>query len=396
MSDIRETDSTYVANTYARFPLVIREGHGSIAVSEDGKEYIDLGSGIAVNVFGYSDPEWIEAVTSQLSLVQHTSNLYYTGPCAELARELCTRTGMKKVFFCNSGAEANECAIKAARRYGALKHGPDCSTIITLKDSFHGRTLTTLAATGQDHFHELFQPLTPGFVCAEGNDLESVRKLIETNNVCGILMETVQGEGGVNVMTPAFVQGVRALCDEYDLIMIIDEVQTGNGRCGSLYSFMHFGILPDAATTAKGLGGGLPIGAAMLSEKLQDIFHPGDNGSTFGGNPAVASGALSVLKRIDDACLEGVKKRSELIFETLQDAEGVKSIRGLGLMIGIEPEYRSAKEIASDCLEAGVLVLTAGHNRVRLLPALNIPMEELRQGLEVLKQAFAKKQEEAA
>ena len=392
MSNIMETDSTYVADTYARFPVVIQGGHGSVAFGEDGREYIDLGSGIAVNVFGYSDGAWVKAVSDQLHRVQHTSNLYYTGPCAELAKELCERTGMRKVFFCNSGAEANECAIKAARRYGELKHGKGCSTIITLKDSFHGRTLTTLSATGQDHFHELFQPLTPGFVYAEGNDLDSVKQLIETNDVCGVMIETVQGEGGVNVMTPDFVKGVRALCDEHDLIMIIDEVQTGNGRTGSLYSFQGYGILPDVATTAKGLGGGLPIGATMLSEKLQDIFHPGDNGSTFGGNPAVAAGALCVLKRIDEDCLTAVKEKSKLIFQAMEGQAGVKSVRGLGLMIGIEPEYRSAKEIAADCLKDGVLVLTAGKNRVRLLPTLNIPEADLMKALEVLKKEFAKKE----
>lgn len=388
MHTIRELDDTYVAHTYARFPVSITEGHGSIAIAEDGKEYIDLGSGIGVNLFGYCDKVWMEAVTSQLARVQHTSNLYYTGPCAQLAEALCTRTGMKKVFFCNSGAEANECAIKAARRYGQLHHGNDCSTMITLKDSFHGRTLTTLAATGQDHFHELFQPLTAGFVHAEANDLESVKRLVN-DQVCGILMECVQGEGGVNVLSEAFVKGVRDLCDEKDLILIIDEVQTGNGRTGALYSFMNYGILPDAATTAKGIGGGLPIGAAMLGEKLQDIFTPGDNGSTFGGNPAVAAGALSNLNRLDDALFADVRRKSELIFSALNGAEGVKSISGMGLMIGIEPEFTTAREIARACLDEGVLVLTAGHNKVRLLPALNIPDELLIRALDVLKRAFA-------
>ena len=389
MSEIRELDETYVAHTYARFPVTIVKGKGSLAFDENGKQYIDLGSGIAVNLFGYSDETWINAVSAQLSAVQHTSNLYYTGPCAKLAKTLCEKTGMKKVFYCNSGAEANECAIKAARRYGQLKHGDDCFTIITLKDSFHGRTLTTLAATGQDHFHELFQPLTPGFVYAEANDLSSVKKLIEENSVCGIMIECVQGEGGVNVLTAEFVQGVRALCDEHDLVLITDEVQTGNGRCGALYAFMNYGILPDVVTTAKGLGGGLPIGVTMLGEKLTDIFRPGDNGSTFGGNPVVAAGALSNLERLDDAFLADVRRRSDHIFEVLKDAPGVKSLSGAGLLIGIEPSEKSAKEIANACLEQGVLVLTAGHNKVRLLPALNIPDDLLDQALNVLLQALA-------
>ncbi len=379
-------DQTYVANTYARFDVALKEGKGSVIKDENGEEYIDMGSGIAVNLFGYCDEVWQKAVTEQLSSLQHSSNLYYTGPCAELAQVLCEKSGMKKVFYCNSGAEANECAIKAARKYAQEKKGSDYYTIITLRNSFHGRTLTTLAATGQDHFHELFQPLTPGFVHA--STLEEIKEIVSSQKIAGIMIECVQGEGGVNVQSQEFVKGIYDLCQKEDLIMIVDEVQTGNGRTGKLYSYMHYGIMPDVVTTAKGLGGGLPIGCTMLGEKVKDIFKPGDNGSTFGGNPVVCAGALSNINRLDDAFLAEVSRKSDLIFSTLKDAEGVKSISGLGLMIGIEPEKITAKEAAVKCLEKHVLVLTAGGNKVRLLPALNIDDELLLKALDVLKEVL--------
>lgn len=379
-------DQTYVANTYARFDVALKEGKGSVIKDENGEEYIDMGSGIAVNLFGYCDEVWQKAVTEQLSSLQHSSNLYYTGPCAELAQVLCEKSGMKKVFYCNSGAEANECAIKAARKYAQEKKGSDYYTIITLRNSFHGRTLTTLAATGQDHFHELFQPLTPGFVHA--STLDEIREIVSSQKIAGIMIECVQGEGGVNVQSQEFVKGIYDLCQKEDLIMIVDEVQTGNGRTGKLYSYMHYGIMPDVVTTAKGLGGGLPIGCTMLGEKVKDIFKPGDNGSTFGGNPVVCAGALSNINRLDDAFLAEVSRKSDLIFSTLKDAEGVKSLSGLGLMIGIEPEKITAKEAAVKCLEKHVLVLTAGGNKVRLLPALNIDDELLLKALDVLKEVL--------
>lgn len=387
--DIRTLDETYVAKTYGRFPLTLVSGKGSVAKDENGKEYIDLGSGIAVNLFGYSDAVWAEAVTRQLTQLAHTSNLYYTGPCALLAEQLCQRTGMKKVFYCNSGAEANECAIKAARRWGQKTKGDACHTIITLKDSFHGRTLTTLAATGQDHFHELFQPLTPGFVHAEANDIDSVRALVKEHNVCAVMIECIQGEGGVRTLTKEFVQGIREVADENGLLIIDDEVQTGNGRTGTLYAYMQYGIVPDIVTTAKGLGGGLPIGVTMLGEKVKDIFQPGDNGSTFGGNPAVCAGALSNLNRLDDAMLEGVRKKAAYIRAQLENAPGVQAVTGLGLMIGIEPVKASAADIAKKCMDKGVLVLTAKGNKVRLLPALNIPDELLEKAIAVLKDVLA-------
>ena len=389
MSTIRQLDETYIAKTYGRFPVTLVSGKGSVALDEAGNEYIDLGSGIAVNLFGYSDDVWKEAVIEQLNTLQHTSNLYYTGPCAKLAEELCTRTGMKKVFYCNSGAEANECAIKAARRWGQLHKGDDCYTIITLKDSFHGRTLTTLAATGQDAFHQLFLPLTPGFVHAEANNIESVKELVKKHRVCAVMIECVQGEGGVNALDKQFVKDLVQLAEEEHLLIIDDEVQTGNGRTGTLYAYMQYGFTPDIVTTAKGIGGGLPIGVTMLGEKVEDIFHPGDNGSTFGGNPAVCAGALSNLKRLDDAMLKDVQRKADWIRNELGNAPGVKGLSGLGLMVGIEPVNAKASDIAAKCLAKGVLVLTAKGNKVRLLPALNIPDEILEKGIGVLKEVLA-------
>ena len=389
MSEIRELDNQYVASTYARFPVEIVSGKGSIAYDSEGSEYIDMGSGIAVNLFGYCDEEWKNAVITQLNDVQHTSNLYYTGPCAKLAMQLCLRTGMKKVFFSNSGAESNECAIKAARKYAAEKKGSDYYTIITLKNSFHGRTLTTLAATGQDKFHELFQPLTPGFVHADVNDISSVEKLVSENKCAGIMIECVQGEGGVNALDPQFVKAIAEIAEREDLIIIDDEVQAGNGRTGKLYAYMNYDITPDVITTAKGLGGGLPIGVTMLGAKVENIFKPGDNGSTFGGNPAVCAGALSNLNRIDEQLLSEIRRKSDYIKSRLEGAPGVRCISGMGLMIGIEPENAKAGDIAKKCLENKVLVLTSGQNKVRLLPALNIPDELLEKAVSVIKDAFA-------
>ena len=379
MSELQALDKAFVAGTYARFPVEIVRGEGSLMYDAEGKCYIDMGTGIAVNAFGVCDPVWVAAVTEQLSRVQHTSNLYYTEPCARLAGELCTKTGLKKVFFGNSGAEANECAIKVARKYAAEHKGAEYSTIVTLQNSFHGRTLTTLAATGQEHYHELFQPLTPGFVHTPANDLAAMEALVREHKVAGILMEIVQGEGGVIALEEDFVRGVAALCAREDIILMIDEVQTGNGRTGALYAYMHYGITPDVVTTAKGLGGGLPIGACLLGEKVESVLGHGDHGSTFGGNPVACAGACSILSRIDDALLAGVRERAAYIRETLQSAKGVKSVSGMGLMIGVETE-RPASEIVRDCMARGVLCLTA-KSRVRLLPALNIPMDVLKKAV---------------
>lgn len=375
-----EKDSQYIANTYKRFPVEIVEGKGSIAKDADGKEYIDLASGIAVNTFGYSDSEWVDAVTKQLNTLQHTSNLYYTDPCIELAKLLCEKTGMKKVFFANSGAEANECAIKAARKYAENKGRS--TTIITLQNSFHGRTLTTLAATGQDTFHKDFLPLTDGFITIPANDSDALEKAFEAASPCAVMFEVVQGEGGVNPLDVSFVEKIRELCEKHDALMICDEVQVGNGRSGLLYGYMNYGIKPDVFTTAKGLGGGLPIGACVLGEKAKDVFTYGSHGSTFGANPVCCAGALNILSRLNDTVLAGVKEREAIIRTTLEGADGIESVSGLGLMLGIKTK-KPAGEIVSACMERGVLVITA-KDKVRLLPPLNIPEELLRKALAVI------------
>lgn len=382
MSNIFEREKQFVAGTYARFPLQIVSGKGALLRGADGKEYIDLGAGIAVNTFGMADEGWIAAVTEQLARYQHTSNLYYTDPCVTLAELLCSRTGMKRVFFSNSGAEANECAIKAARKYACERKGNDYYTIITLKNSFHGRTLTTLAATGQDTFHQMFLPLTDGFVHVEANNIDDLRAAVAANKCAAIMFEPVQGEGGVNPLNKAFVAEMARLAADNDLLLICDEVQTGNGRTGKLYGYMNFDVTPDIVSTAKGLGGGLPIGATMLGEKVQDIFTPGTNGSTFGGNPVCCAGAVNILSRIDDDLLEGVLARSQYIFDRLCAADGVEGVSGLGLMIGIKT-LKPAKEVVNKCLEKGVLVLTA-KDKVRLLPPLNIDMKLLEKAVDVI------------
>ena len=376
-------DQEYVAGTYGRFPLELVSGRGSVLTAADGKEYIDLGSGIGVTAFGFGDAQWTNAVTAQLNKLQHTSNLYYTEPCAKLAQLLCEKTGMRKVFFSNSGAEANECAIKVARKYSAEKKGADCYTILTLVNSFHGRTLTTLAATGQDHFHKDFQPLTPGFVHVQTNNIQQLQETVDSLKIAGIMLECVQGEGGVNPLTPEFVQAAAALARERDIPLIIDEVQTGNGRTGSLYAYMHFGIQPDIVSTAKGLGGGLPVGATLMGEKVQYVLKAGDHGSTYGGNPVCCAGALSVISRLDEEFLAEVRRKSAYVFSALSGAPGIENVCGMGLMIGIKTA-KPAKEVVNACLDRGVLCLTA-KDKVRLLPALNIPMEDLEKAIEVIK-----------
>lgn len=382
--NITSTDNTFVAATYGRFPIELSHGKGSLVYDTNGKEYIDMGTGIAVNGFGLCDDEWNGAVKAQLDMLAHTSNLYYTEPCAKLAELLCTRTGMKKVFFSNSGAEANECAIKTARRYSFQKYGEGRSTVVTLKNSFHGRTITTLAATGQDSFHTEFGPFTDGFVYAEAGNIDSVITSAKENNACAIMMELVQGEGGVMKLDEAFVKAVYNFCLENDILLIIDEVQTGNGRTGTLYAFEQFGIMPDIVSTAKGLGGGLPIGATLFSDKTKDVLTPGSHGSTFGGNPVCAAGAYNIISRIDDNLLTDVKAKSDYIFSALSNAKGIKSVSGMGLMIGLETE-KDAKQVVSECRENGVLVLTA-KQKIRLLPALNIPKDKLEKAIEIIKE----------
>ena len=388
MALLMEKDNEFVANTYKRFPVEIVSGKGSIFTDINGKEYIDMGSGIGVNCFGTADDVWAEAVAKQAATLQHTSNLYYTAPCAELAELLCNKTGMKKVFFCNSGAEANECAIKTARKYAQDKKGEEYYTVITLVNSFHGRTVTTLAATGQETFHTMFTPLTEGFVYVPANDLDAVKKAIDENKCAAVMFECVQGEGGVMPLEKDYLQALAAYAAEKDVLLIADEVQTGNGRTGELYGYMNFGIVPDIVSTAKGLGGGLPIGACMFSENTENVLSFGQHGSTFGGNPVCCAGALSVLKRMDEKFLADVKAKSKYVFDALDGAKGVEAVSGMGLMIGITTT-RPAAEIVSECIENGVLCLTA-KTKVRLLPPLNIPQPLLEKAIEIIKSACAK------
>ena len=384
---IMDMDKAYVAGTYKRFPVEIVSGKGSHAVDSQGKTYVDMGSGIGVTAFGYGDEAWKAAVCAQLDKVQHTSNLYYNAPCAQLAKLLCEKTGMKKVFFSNSGAEANECAIKAARKYSAEKKGTDCYTIVTLQNSFHGRTLTTLAATGQDHFHQLYQPLTPGFVHVPANDIQALKDCVAKVKVAGILMEVVQGEGGVLPLTAEYLAAANKLAHEQDIPLMMDEVQIGNGRSGKLYGYMNFDVQPDIVSTAKGLGGGLPIGACLLGEKVQNVLGFGDHGSTYGGNPVCCAGGVSIIGRLTDDFLAEVQKKSAYVFQTLTGAPGIESVTGLGLMIGVKP-VAPAAEVVKKCMERGVLCLTA-KNKVRLLPALNIPMEDLKFAVETIRTVAA-------
>ena len=390
MDILQQQDKEYIAGTYARFPLTIEGGKGSVVWDDAWKIYTDLSSGIAVNTFGIADDEWIKSITEQAGKIQHMSNLYYTEPCVKLAQLLCDRTGLKKVFFSNSGAEANECAIKAARKYAAEKHGADCYNIVTLKNSFHGRTITTLAATGQDVFHKDFLPLTEGFIYVEPNDIEKIEKVLFENRCAAVMLEVVQGEGGVMPLDKDYLQSLERICRERDILLICDEVQTGNGRSGKLYSYMNYGIFPDIVSTAKGLAGGLPLGATLFSEKTKDVLTPGSHGSTFGGNPICCAGAINILSRLDEKTLAGVRKRSEYIFSELSGAPGIKEVSGLGLMIGIKTE-RDASEVINACIKKGVLVIKA-KDKVRLLPALNIPMELLEQAVGVIKEVCADKE----
>lgn len=384
----KELDNKYIAHSYGRFDVCLTKGKGSVLYDEKGKKYIDFTSGIGVNAFGICDDIWKEAVEEQLTKVQHTSNLYFTEPCAKLAELLCKKSKMENVFFANSGAEANEGAIKFARKYSSDKYGDNRHTIITLKDSFHGRTITTLAATGQDVFHKDFGPFTQGFKYCEANNIDELKKLI-TDDVCAIMFECIQGEGGVNNLDKEFIDEAVKQAEEKDILLIVDEVQTGNGRTGKYFAYQNYGIKPDIVTTAKGLGGGLPIGAVLFGEKLKDTVTPGSHGSTFGGNPIVAAGAISIVERIDDKFLDEVKAKGKYITDFVAKIKGVKDISGMGLMIGILTD-KSASDIAKECLNRGLLVLTAHKNKVRLLPALNISYEEIDEGLKILKEVIEK------
>jgi aminotransferase, acetylornithine/succinylornithine family len=383
----KEKDNEFVSHAYGRFDVALSSGKGSTVWDENGKEYIDFGSGIGVTAFGIADEEWKSAVEAQLDKIQHASNLYYTKPCADLAMLLCEKTGMKKVFFANSGAEANEGMIKFARKYSFDKYGEGRKTIITLVNSFHGRTITTLSATGQDGFHTVFGPFTPGFKYCPANDIKALNDMI-TDDVCAIMFECIQGEGGVLNLNEEFVHEIAKIGAEKDILVAVDEVQTGNGRTGKYFAYMNYGITPDIVSTAKGLAGGLPMGAVLFGEKLKDTVTPGSHGSTFGGNPIAAAGAISIVERIDDKFLNEVAAKGDYIRDYLGKIKGVKSISGMGLMLGIETE-KPAKEIAAECLERGLLVLTA-KTKIRLLPALNISKNELDKGLNILKEVIEK------
>ena len=384
---IMQMDQAAVAATYKRFPVEIVSGKGSVVVDPQGKEYIDMGSGIGVTAFGIADEAWQQAVIEQIGKVQHMSNLYYTEPCARLATMLCEKTGMKKVFFSNSGAEANECAIKVARKYALQQHGADHYTIVTLQQSFHGRTLATLAATGQDVFHSQFLPLPEGFVSVPANDIEAIKAAAIEHKAAALMLECVQGEGGVRALDADYLQAVAAFAKEQDILLIVDEVQAGNGRTGKLYSYMHFGITPDIISTAKGLSGGLPLGATLMSAKVENVLTYGDHGSTFGGNPVCCAAAISVFGRLTDELLAEVIAKGEYIREQLIGAPGVEAVTGLGLMIGIKTT-KPAAEVLKTCMDNGVLCLTA-KDKLRLLPALNIPQEVLAKAISVIKAACA-------
>ena len=381
--DIIKEDKENILNTYKRFEVVLKEGHGSVLVDENKKEYIDFSSGIGTNIYGVCDKEWVDAVCNQAHLLQHTSNLYYSEPQVKLAKLLCEKTGMKKVFFSNSGAESNECAIKTARKYSFDKYGEGRNEIITLVNSFHGRTIATLSATGQDVFHQFFFPFVGGFKYCHANDIKELDSMVD-NKTCAIMIETVQGEGGVNALDPEFIKHIDKICKEKDLVFIVDEVQTGNGRTGYLYSYMEYGVTPDVVTTAKGIAGGLPFGAILFGEKTEKTLGYGQHATTFGGNPICASAAYSVISRIDDKLLSHVRDMRKLIEDKLIGVPGIKSISGKGLMVGIEiDENKKAADVVAKGIENGVIMLTA-KNKIRLLPPLNITKEELKKGLDLL------------
>jgi len=383
--EIQARDQSYVAGTYNRFPVALARGKNATCWDEAGSEYIDFTSGIGVNSLGYADPCWLEAVKAQLDRLQHTSNLFYTGGCGRVAEALCTRSGMKKAFFANSGAEANECAIKAARKYSFDKYGQGRSNIVTLENSFHGRTVTTVSATGQDSFHRFFMPFTPGFVRALPTLEDTLPKLDGT--VCAVMMEMVQGEGGIVPLDASYVQAVAEYCRARDILVVVDEVQTGIGRTGTLFACQQYGIEPDIITCAKGLGAGLPIGAALLGEKAQNVLGPGDHGSTFGANPVACAGAMEVLNRLDEAMLEGVREKGAYIQEKLKRLRGVKAVTGLGLMLGVELEGFTAQQLVAEGIKKGVLTLTA-KKKLRLLPPLTITYAEIDRGLAALTAAI--------
>lgn len=382
----KQYDDEYIIHSYGRFPVLLTKGKGATVQDDTGKTYIDFTSGIGVNALGFCDDNWVQAVSTQLQSLQHTSNLYYTEPCIQAAKLLCEKSGMKKVFFGNSGAEANEGVIKAARKYSFLKYGASRNKIIALQNSFHGRTMAALSATGQDAYHNFFFPFVDGFSFAKANDFADILSKM-TDDVCAVMLETVQGEGGVVPLDKEYVQAVAKACKEKDILLIVDEVQTGMGRTGSLFSYQQFGIQPDLVSCAKGLGGGLPIGAVLFGEKTETVFVPGDHGSTFGGNPVICAGAVHILNTMDEAFLQDVQKKGAYLKEKIEKMPHVENVAGLGMMLGIQLDVEE-KPVINALLEAGLLVLSA-KTKIRLLPPLTITQEELDKGLTILEQTLA-------
>lgn len=370
--------------TYGHFNVALKSGKNATITDFDGKEYIDFTAGIGVNSIGHGNQKWINAVQSQAEKIAHTSNLYYNEPVALLSKALCKKSGYDKVFFCNSGAEANECAIKLARKYSFDNYGSGRHNIITLTNSFHGRTMATISATGQDSMHKYFFPFNEGFIYISDYDLKTIEEQIKTKTVCAVMFEFIQGEGGVVPLSKDFLQKLEKLCKDNDILLIADEVQTGVGRTGTFYAYEQFDIKPDILTSAKGLGNGLPMGACLCCEFLGNTLCAGSHGSTFGGNPIACIGALTVVETIDNDLLKEVKEKSDYIFNKLKDVKQIKNIRGLGLMIGIELKNQDAKEVAKKCVENGLLILTA-KSLLRMLPPLTITYEEIDKGLEILK-----------
>ena len=382
---VKLQDQAYILHTYGRVDAALVKGRNARAWDVDGKEYIDFTAGIGVNALGYCDPEWSAAVAEQAGNIQHMCNYYYCPENTALAQELSRASGMAKAFFCNSGAEANECAVKIARKYGE-KRG--AYRIVTLENSFHGRTLTTLAATGQEGFHREFLPLTEGFLYAQAGDLAGIQALLD-GSVCAVMLEMVQGEGGVIPMDEGFVKGLAQLCREKDVLLLIDEVQTGIGRTGRFFAYQGYGVQPDVVTCAKGIAGGLPMGACLVSERLGDILQPGQNGSTFGGNPIASAAARVVVRRVSEPdFLQSVAEKGAYFREKLEAMPQVEYVRGRGLMLGVKLKEKDAHDVLVQCAKAGLLILTA-KELVRFLPPLTITQEDIDQGLAIFQQVLA-------
>lgn len=392
--DLKEKDKEYIINSYARYDSVLMRGTSATAIDSDNREIIDFGSGIGVNSLGFANENWANAICRQAKKLQHTSNLFYNEPSILLAEELIKLTQLKKVFFCNSGAEANEAALKIARKFSYDKYGTGRNKILSLTNSFHGRTIATLSLTGQDSFHKFFNPFVDSHFYSNP-DIESIEKMID-DDYAAIFIELIQGEGGVNVLDYDFVKKLEQLCIKNDLLLIVDEVQTGIGRTGKIFCYEHYGIKPNIVTLAKGLGGGLPIGACLVDQRCAKVIKAGEHGTTFGGNPVVAAGALEVLRTVsEDKFIDAVNSKAELFRNLLKEIPEIKSISGIGLMIGIElPKYINSREFADKCLENGLIVLTA-KTKIRLLPPLNITEDEINCGMRRFKATLQQFIEEA-